>query len=311
MVNHTTIIGPGAVGMHLAKTADELIGRDQWKTWLASIPDPPAVEDEYDVYAPPLIILAVPYSELDTLVADLATALESKTGNRVVAHTNGSAGLEILAPLRRVRCWVGAVHPFQTFSQEMTTNLEGTGWGVECDDVAWPILYEWITDDLGGMAHRFTTRSETERHLYHAAAVAASNLMYASIHLSRQLAHRAGIPPSTFLSPILEQTIQNASAVLREMDTKAPFPITGPLARGEISTITSQIEALTPDERRIYSLLSLALLEVLEATTSGKVADSRKAAAPSSDDASATLRNLLLSEIQKEWEGAGKTKGKR
>jgi predicted short-subunit dehydrogenase-like oxidoreductase (DUF2520 family) len=135
------------------------------------------------------------------------------------------------------------------------------------------------------VAYRFKTRTTSERLKYHAAAVAASNLTYASLGLARSLAQQAGIPPAAFIMPILEQTVENVRAVLEDADPNVHFPITGPLARGNTKTVLQQMQSIPVAQREVYALLSLALLNTLQQQSASLE--------------SGSLREALLAEIQK------------
>ena len=62
-----------------------------------------------------LLILAVPDSELTTLVTGLAATGSVHSGT-IVVHTSGANGIAILAPLTELGCVPLAIHPAMTFT---------------------------------------------------------------------------------------------------------------------------------------------------------------------------------------------------
>jgi predicted short-subunit dehydrogenase-like oxidoreductase (DUF2520 family) len=155
---------------------------------------------------------------------------------------------------------VAAAHPFQTFGEADPKLLDGIGWGVECDDDAWPLTEEFVKL-TGGLAFRLPKTDPVSKRRYHAAAVAASNFTYAAYDLARELAKEAGIPVETFLVPIMRQTLENAA---RAMHDDAPFPLTGPLVRGDMDAVQRQLDAMPDHLREQYVHLTNALKEVIK-----------------------------------------------
>jgi len=177
----------------------------------------------------------------------------------LVMHVNGSLGTDILEPVRACGAMVAAAHPFQTFGDADPKLLEGIGWGIECDDDAWPLIEEFVKL-TGGFPYRLPKTDPVSKRRYHVAAVAASNFTYAAYDLARELAKDAGIPVAEFLVPIMRQTLQNAA---RAMYEDAPFPLTGPLVRGDMDAVQRQLDAMPAHLREQYVHLTNALKEVI------------------------------------------------
>jgi len=266
MLGNVFVVGAGNVGFSLASTANKTIVHDDWEEYLDElkkrdpVPEDGIPDDEYD-----LIILAVHEADLVTMVPQLKEALMGDWKRRVYVHTNGIAGPEILYDLHAAGVSVGVLHPFQTFGADLLPRIKGIGWGVECDDVAWPVIFDYVKE-LNGNAYRFYKRNREQRLQYHAAAVAASNLTYASIDLARHLGRDVRISTVDFIIPIVKQTLENAMDYMEEGDGLEEFPVTGPLVRGETAIVVEQMKALPETDRMSYALLSLALLERIEAT---------------------------------------------
>jgi predicted short-subunit dehydrogenase-like oxidoreductase (DUF2520 family) len=178
----------------------------------------------------------------------------------LVMHVNGSLGADILEPLQACGAMISAAHPFQTFGSADPSALEGIGWGIECDDGAWPLTEEFVKL-TGGVPFRLPKTDPVSKRRYHAAAVAASNFTYAAYDLARNLAKEAGIPEETFLVPIMQRTLDNAATAMRE---GAPFALTGPLVRGDIEAVQRQLDAMPDNLREQYICLTNALKEVVE-----------------------------------------------
>lgn len=285
MLDRITIVGIGNVGYSLSSTADKMITHDEFDEWLDTLSSgSDSASDELVGDEEDLIILAMHESDIVGILPQLTRALQNIQKQTIVVHTNGVAGAELLAGLRSKKRSVGAMHPFQTFGTELLPRIKNIGWGIECDDVAWPVIHSYVSE-LDGTPYRFTHRTRQDRLLYHAVAVVASNLTYASIDLARHLAIAAAIPVLDFVEPIVKQTLENAMNFMAEGDGLDQFPITGPLIRGETDIIEGHILALPEGERMSYALLSMALLERVKDTMD--------------QEAVRKLHSVLLAEIQR------------
>lgn len=278
MVLDVTIVGNGRVGSTLAPFARRVVAHNEWNAWLrgfnayGELPtyeidagnEQAAAAAHITGQTSSLVVLAVHQAELAGMVRQMVDTWQNHKGPDVVVHTSGLYGANELHGLTTVNCAIGAAHPFQTFGISQKTNLTGVGWGVECEDAAWPAISQWV-GSTKGVVHRFLNCTASQRLAYHAAAVAGGNLSMAAVALARGLAQDAGVEAAQFVVPIVTQAMTNA---FDAMSNNVPtMPITGPLARAEVSAVRAQLAAVPSQHRELYRLLSLALLEVLE--TSG------------------------------------------
>jgi predicted short-subunit dehydrogenase-like oxidoreductase (DUF2520 family) len=129
---------------------------------------------------------------------------------------------------------------------------------VEGDESLLPLAEELVLD-MGGTPFRISTRSKP---LYHAAASVASNYMVTVIVVARQIMSACGFTEEEafhLLTPLLRGTGKNLGALGPEQ------ALTGPIARGDVKTIASHLQALTdldPDIQEIYRVLGRKTVEV-------------------------------------------------
>jgi predicted short-subunit dehydrogenase-like oxidoreductase (DUF2520 family) len=84
------------------------------------------------------------------------------------------------------------------------------------------------------------------RVLYHAGAAMASNFLVTLHRAASQLLDRAGAPPEALL-PLMRRTIDNG------------FELTGPIARGDSSTVDAHLAAIrasAPELEPLYRALA-------------------------------------------------------
>ena len=90
-----------------------------------------------------------------------------------------------------------------------------------------------------------------KKRLYHAAAVAASNYLVTLVHLALELNKAAGLPgdtPFDALHPLIKGTLSNINA------KGIPDALTGPIARGDVETVSVHLEAIEKDAPALLSL---------------------------------------------------------
>ena len=98
--------------------------------------------------------------------------------------------------------------------------------------------------------------------LYHAGAVVVSNYVVALADLGRSLLVQAGVAPDEALPaliPLLTSVVQNLAQV------GLPAALTGPVERGDVSSVERHLEALkrrAPGMVEIYRLLGREVLRI-------------------------------------------------
>ncbi|MDX6481633.1 MAG: hypothetical protein QOG85_2143 [Gaiellaceae bacterium] len=181
---------------------------------------------------PDIVLLCVP----DTAIADTSTRLTP--GRGWIGHVSGATPLSALAPHERRF----SLHPLQTFDRSGDPAQLDGAWGAisgETDE-ALAVARE-LAELLGLQPFEL---AESDRTLYHAGAVFASNYL---VTLQRA-AVRLGVPAEG-LVPLMTRTIENG------------FELTGPIARGDWATVEAHREAIHaayPELEPVYDALAEA-----------------------------------------------------
>jgi len=169
--------------------------------------------------------------------------------NAVIVHCSGAFSSEILASARQCRAKVASLHPLQSFASvdQAVLLVPGSFCTVEGDENALPVVRQ-IVKDLGGIVLEITADKKT---LYHAAAVAASNYLVTLLHLALELDQAAGLPKDTSfnaLLPLIKGTLNNIGK------QGIPDALTGPIARGDVATVSAHLKAIEKDAPALLSL---------------------------------------------------------
>lgn len=182
-----------------------------------------------------VVLLCVP----DSAIPQVARTIEPGPW---IAHTSGATTLPALDPhVRRF-----GLHPLQTFTLARgPEQLDGAFAAVTAEtDDGRTIGFE-LARTLGLEPFELP---DDKRPLYHAGAAIASNYLVTLYRVAAQLFHASGAP-SAGLIPLMRRTIDNG------------FELTGPISRGDWSTVDAHLEAIR-SERPELEPMYRALAEV-------------------------------------------------
>jgi predicted short-subunit dehydrogenase-like oxidoreductase (DUF2520 family) len=216
-------------------------------------PDAQAVSYSHLAQRAHRILIAVPDSALQFVASTLA--LESG----IVLHTCGAQGPEALRTLAQRDVFCGAFHPLQTISdpESGAASLKGAAFAIAGDAPA----VEWAEHIVRAANGRVLRIASERRPLYHAAAVMASNYVTAMLSAAQTLLIAADVDPEEALQalgPLARTSLDNA---LRQGPVAA---LTGPIERGDVSTIQAHLAALEHISGPIPLLYRAAGLETLD-----------------------------------------------
>lgn len=178
----------------------------------------------------------------------------------VVAHCSGSFNSDLLFTAKKQGCFVASIHPMNSFSdpQSSIVNFEGTFCAMEGDLEALQKL-DFLFKAIG--THNFSLEKE-KKPLYHAAGVFASNYMITLAKQAEICLQAAGIVPEMamkILTPIMKSSLDNL-----EKTQVAEQALTGPLQRGDLSTLNSHLTALACHQelKALYIVLAKTTLKI-------------------------------------------------
>ena len=182
-----------------------------------------------------LVLLAVP----DASIAGVARQVPIGPW---VAHVSGATSLRALDPhIRRF-----SLHPLQTLTRERgAEQLDGAWAAVTAETDEAREAARWLANTLG--LHTFDL-ADADKPLYHAGAAMASNFLVTLHAAAARLLEESHAPPEALL-PLMTRTIENG------------FVLTGPIARGDWSTVEAHLRALeerAPDLVPLYRALAEA-----------------------------------------------------
>jgi predicted short-subunit dehydrogenase-like oxidoreductase (DUF2520 family) len=197
----------------------------------------------------------------------------------IVFHCSGALASSLLEPARAQGASIASLHPVKSFADPAAAveTFPGTFCAIEGDTRACAVLGDAVRRS-GGEVFTVNPRQKT---IYHAATVFASNYLVALMKTALQCLEKSGVPGQPALE-VLRPLV--ASVVANVCDSGPVRALTGPIARGEVSVVAKQCEALGQWDAAIQDLYKAL----------GRVAlDLAAAEGSAPPEALAAIRNLL------------------
>jgi predicted short-subunit dehydrogenase-like oxidoreductase (DUF2520 family) len=215
------------------------------------------------------VFLTVPDSAVAGVAAKLAVAGRAIPETVAFVHTSGALELGALAPLSG-RHSVGSFHPLRSFPEPGPPEaFRGIVIGVDANSPSLRRVLNRLARDLGAKPRRV---DDSQRALYHAAAVFASNYVVALLAEAVSLLEQSGWTEKEAthgLIPLAEGAVAN---VMKQGPTAA---LTGPIRRGDAETVRRHLVALAELDGRstrrngprrvdLYRMLGQVALELAQ-----------------------------------------------
>ncbi len=217
--------------------------------------------------APPDLILeatAILVAVRDDSIREVAQTLLTTglvTRRHVLLHCSGAlSAAEAFGDVSGRIGGIATLHPLRAIvdARQAARTMRGTVFGVEGDAYGRTVAQK-LVESLGGTALDLGGEGMA---LYHAAASIASNFLVTTVDAATQAMGAAGIGAEQALAallPLLGSTLENLGRV------GLPKALTGPIARGDASTVARHLAALgekAPQLAPLYRALGRATVEV-------------------------------------------------
>jgi predicted short-subunit dehydrogenase-like oxidoreductase (DUF2520 family) len=188
----------------------------------------------------------------DDLIGSVCAEIASRRGfekNAVVIHCSGALSSNVLSSARDGGALAASLHPLQSFAtvDQAISLVPDSFCTIEGDAEALPVVRQ-IVHDVGGILLEIAGDKKT---LYHAAAAAASNYLVTLLNLVLNLGEASGMPKDIAfkaIRPLIMGTLKN-------IDTQGiPDALTGPIARGDVETVSVHLKAIEKEAARFLPL---------------------------------------------------------
>lgn len=213
-----------------------------------------------------LIFLAVP----DDCISDTARRLcsiEMDWRGYAVIHLSGSLSDDVLDCLSKIGAKTASMHPLQTFTRGDKADRFNEVWfTLQGNDELYPVLEELI-HFAGAHSNILSANQKAGMHL---AAVFASNYLVSLMNVVDEITVNHHIENGLkMMEPIVRQTILNVFSQGPENS------LSGPVTRGDASTIRNHLSKLKSDVHKSQLYVQLGYTAVDIARSSGQLDDQK------------------------------------
>jgi predicted short-subunit dehydrogenase-like oxidoreductase (DUF2520 family) len=203
----------------------------------------------------------------DDALPAVARLLSRKQGwhAKIVLHSSGALGSDVLAPLRRAGASTASLHPMMTFVPGTSPKMEKVSFAVEGERKA-VAAAKSVVRALKGEVFEIQKKAKV---LYHALGSFSSPLVVATLVTGERVGKAAGLPVqqvAKVMRGILLQTIDN----YLQRGPAAAF--SGPIKRGDLNTVRAHLRELhgVQGAKEVYrALVKSALLDLPSANKNG------------------------------------------
>lgn len=247
LINGVTIIGQGKLGSLFIRSFKD-VGVENVDI---------ITKNQRIDHLQPFVFLCVPDDKIEQ-VANHISKVQPDLKNKTIMHCSGTVGLSVLHQLEESGAVVGCMHPMMAVNESSTSFYKITF------DICGPEEFLKKAKSIARLLGAKTVVvDEAQKKKIHIASVVASNYLVTLMHTAQEISGANDSDTGT-LSKALLSLMQSSIKNLRTFPP--PDALTGPIARGDISTITDHLEMLKkehPGEYELYRTLGVSTLEMI------------------------------------------------
>ncbi len=201
------------------------------------------------------VLVCTPDNAIEEAAAELAR-LPWLSAQTLVVHFSGAKTIGALNAVVKCGATIGSLHPVFAFADvaQSVRLLRGNLCALEAGDAAAMAVLHDLADAAGLRAFEIPSAQKAR---YHAALSAASNFSVTLAAFAQDLLRPLNLPEPLardLVCNLLRQSVENLSHL------PPVQALTGPVVRGDDSTVAAHLAALDADERRLYRMFALSTL---------------------------------------------------
>lgn len=176
---------------------------------------------------------------------------------KIVCHFSGSLSSAVFSNREEHDICACSLHPMYAFSDKFTSyqKLNQVIFTAEGDLEA----LETVCSLFDKTGNRVCVIPSEQKQLYHAAASVVSNMMIGLYDMGIRMLTRCGFVEDKARQLVFPLVAGNIQSVL---DTSPEQALTGPIERGDASTVAGHLAVLTDAERVVYVNLGRVLVDI-------------------------------------------------
>lgn len=180
--------------------------------------------------------------------------------NKSICHASGSLKSNVLYNAKQSGAFVYSIHPIYAFSNKNTelNDMETIYFSIEGD------YFDVENSNLGQviktLGNKYFLRNEESSSMYHLANVFVSNLTLSLLDIGTSYLKKLGLEENEALQAIKPLVQGNIESIVKKGFVNS---LTGPVLRGDITTIEKHLSVLEKKDEDLYKSLSLNLLNLV------------------------------------------------
>lgn len=184
---------------------------------------------------------------------------EMSVNERIICHVSGSLSSDVFIGIGKRHAYGASVHPLLAFRDRFSSyrQLNHGFFTLEGDGTALRILGKLFRE----MGNPYRIIEKNDKAAYHCAASILSNDVLALLELGFELLEQCGFTEKEAREAAAALIRGNIENVLKNGTLSS---MTGPVLRGDISTVEKHLQVLEGEGREIYRLLGSRLLKMAQ-----------------------------------------------
>ncbi|MDR3598853.1 DUF2520 domain-containing protein [Clostridium sp.] len=207
--------------------------------------------------------------------------------NKSICHTSGSLKSNVLYNAKHSGALIYSIHPIFAFSSKNTPlkKLQDIYFSIEGDD----LIDSPVINLINEIGNKYFIRNKEDSSNYHLANVFVSNLTLSLLEIGTNYLRKLGLNEEDALNALKPLIKGNIESIFEKGFINS---LTGPVARGDISTIEKHLSVLEDSDQELYKGLSLNLLKLV-ALRENKNATISQSEQKNSLDMESEIKNLI------------------
>lgn len=206
------------------------------------------------------VLVCTPDNAIEEAAAELAR-LPWLSAQTLVVHFSGAKTIGALNAVVKCGATIGSLHPVFAFADvaQSVRSLRGNLCALEAGDAAAMAVLHDLADAAGLRAFEIPSAQKAR---YHAALSAASNFSVVLAAFAQNLLVPLALPETLsrrLIGSLMQQSIDNLGSL-------PPLQaLTGPIVRGDDSTVAAHLAAMTAEEQAAYRVWAQMTLNLAAA----------------------------------------------
>ena len=201
--------------------------------------------------------------------------------NKSICHTSGSLKSNVLSNAKHSGALIYSIHPIFAFSNKNTKSqdLENIYFSIEGDDLEDSSLNDSIKGGnfpiinlIETLGNKYFIRNKETSSIYHLANVFVSNLTLSLLEVGTNYLRKLGLNEEEALNAIKPLVQGNIDSIINKGFVNS---LTGPILRGDVTTVEKHLSVIEKEDEDLYKLLSLNLLKLVALKESNNISTSQ------------------------------------